>query len=78
VNAQFNANVWLVVRGTIDSTSNEGRTLSAVGRGPRCVALRRPTHVEENRVAAAIFLTDEHFEELTDARKKLRHWDLAR
>ena len=34
-------------------------------------------HLEENCAAAAIALTDEQFEELTDARKPLRRWALA-
>ena len=33
-------------------------------------------HLEENCAAAAISLTDAQFEELTDARKKLRRWAL--
>jgi biotin carboxylase len=37
VNTQFNANIWLVVRGTKASQSNEKRPVVAVGYGPRCV-----------------------------------------
>jgi pyridoxine 4-dehydrogenase len=35
------------------------------------------THLEENCAAAAITLTDDQFQELTDARKELRRWALS-
>ncbi len=35
------------------------------------------SHLEENCAAAGIALTDDQFQELTDARKKLRRWALS-
>src|ERR1035438_8249836 len=40
---QFNANIRLVARGTIDSMSSPKRPLVAVGYGPRCVPVMQLT-----------------------------------
>jgi biotin carboxylase len=65
VNAQFNANIWLVVRGTIDSTSNERRPLVAVGYGPRCVPVLRLTEAAAN-ICDLLWLIDGSLPEMRE------------
>jgi biotin carboxylase len=65
VNAQFNANIWLVARGTIDSTSHEGRPLVAVCYGPRCVPVLRLTEAAAS-ICDLLWLIDRSLPEMRE------------
>ena len=62
---QANANIWFVVRGSIDSSSNQKRPLVAVGYGPRCVPVMQLTEAAAS-VCDLLWLVDGSLPEMRE------------